>query len=239
MSLETPADLFDLSATRLSREQVLALLVKAKASSERDWALLLVILWHGLRVSEVVSLTRAHFIDGCLRVQRLQPGRPHAVRGSVSTAQPLIEDENELFNERAAVERLLAHSAGEQQEKRVFPISRIQVFRLVRKYGSLAGLPLRLCRPEVLRQSIGKSVRTSRLGMQIQETPAATIRHLGGRPRVTGVDYAEAAKLRIEEKLSYKKIAERLDPEGYSQDRKTAADRIRRGIRRLPHPSHP
>src|ERR1041385_913796 len=84
----------------LSREQLLGVLGHARAARERDWILLLVSFWHGLRASEAVSLTPEHFADGYLTVQRL--------KGSLKTTQPLVEHEDELLNERAALEGWLA-----------------------------------------------------------------------------------------------------------------------------------
>jgi integrase/recombinase XerD len=134
----------------LTREQLLSVLSHAKATRERDWVLFLVSFWHGLRASEAISLTPDHFADGYLKVQRL--------KGSLRTVQPLVADENELLNERAAVEAWLrthntAH-AGSGRAKRLFPITRIQFYRLMRRYGRLAGLPQHLCHPHVLKHSI-------------------------------------------------------------------------------------
>lgn len=127
----------------LSREQLCAVLREAKAARERDWALLLVAFWHGLRASEAVSLTPENFRDGFLTVQRL--------KGSLRTTQPLIDHEDELLNERAAIRALVERTpAG----KRLFPITRFQFYRLVRRYGRAAGLPQHLCHPHVLKHSI-------------------------------------------------------------------------------------
>src|SRR5579863_255706 len=134
----------------LTREQLLALLRRARAGSERDWTLFLVSFWHGLRASEALALTPEHFADGYLTVQRL--------KGSNKTTQRLFEHADELLNERAAVEGLLAEHrsrhAGDGAGQRLFPLSRFQFFRLVRLYGRQAGLPRHLCHPHVLKHSI-------------------------------------------------------------------------------------
>lgn len=134
----------------LSREQLLALLRQAKAARERDWILLLVAFWHGLRASEAVNLTPENFRDGFLSVQRL--------KGSMRTVQPLVEDEDELLNERAAIETWLErHNSfhrGNGRCERLFPISRVQFYRLMRRYGRLAGLPQHLAHPHVLKHTI-------------------------------------------------------------------------------------
>jgi integrase len=140
----------------LTREQLVAVLREAKAARERDWVLLLVAFWHGLRASEAISLTPEHFADGYLSVQRL--------KGSMRTTQPLVEDENELLNERAAIEAWLSRhktaNAGNGRGKRLFPVSRFHFYRLMRRYGRAAGLPQHLCHPHVLKHSIAmQSIR--------------------------------------------------------------------------------
>lgn len=140
----------------LTREELVRLLSQAKANRERDWVLFLVSFWHGLRASEAVKLTPANFTDGFLDVQRL--------KGSFRTKQPLVEDPDELLNEKSAVKSWLerhgeSHNGGGRGE-RLFPISRVQFFRLMRRYGRLAGLPKHLCHPHVLKHSIAmQSIR--------------------------------------------------------------------------------
>lgn len=137
----------------LDRDQIGRLLRQARASRERDWLLFLVAFWHGLRASEAVALTPRNFeisADGIsLDVQRL--------KGSLHTVQPLMHDEDPLFDEERALRRWLgAHAARYEdwRERRLFPISRVQFFRLLRRYGAAAGLPRHLCHPHVLKHSI-------------------------------------------------------------------------------------
>ena len=166
---ETVTEVLDLSAKQLSQEQLIALLGAAKKVSERDWLLMLVTFWHGLSASEAVSLTPENFADGRLIVQRLQQGFASRLKGSRRTVQPLVEHKVELLNERAAVKSWLAAHAD---ERRLFPISRIQFYRRVRHYGRAAGLPRHLCHPHVLKRLIAPAVRVSRLAMRsIREEP--------------------------------------------------------------------
>jgi integrase len=134
----------------LTREQVIALLTRARAGRERDWVLFLVSFWHGLRASEAIGLTPENFADGYLNVQRL--------KGSLRTVQPLVDDELEILNERAAITGWLAkhqeRHQGDGNGKKVFPVSRVHFYRLMRRYGRLAGLPQHLCHPHVLKHSI-------------------------------------------------------------------------------------
>jgi integrase len=149
----------------LTREQLRGVLEQAKAARERDWVLLLVAFWHGLRASEAVNLTPEHFADGFLTVQRL--------KGSLKTVQPLVDDPDPLLNERAALETWLAKHSSRlahesngsglpHQQKRLFPISRFAFYRLMRFYGRKAGLPKHLCHPHVLKHSIAmQSIRSA------------------------------------------------------------------------------
>lgn len=134
----------------LTREQLAGVLAHAKAARERDWVLLLVAFWHGLRASEAISLTPANFHDGYLTVQRL--------KGSLRTTQPLVEDADPLFDERAAVTAwLLRHSEAHGDDAgalRIFPVNRFQFYRLMRRYCRLAGIPQHASHPHVLKHSI-------------------------------------------------------------------------------------
>jgi len=134
----------------LTREQTISLLTCARAGRERDWILFLVSFWHGLRASEAVNLTPENFSDGYLNIQRL--------KGSLRTVQPLVGHELEILNEREAVESWLnghkAAHAGDGRLKRLFPVSRVQFFRLMRRYAAQAGLPRHLAHPHVLKHSI-------------------------------------------------------------------------------------
>ena len=75
----------------LSNAELLALLAAAKASRERDWLMILVGYWHGLRASEVVGLTAGSIVDGHITVARL--------KGSLKTCQPLVKHADPLLDE--------------------------------------------------------------------------------------------------------------------------------------------
>jgi integrase len=144
----------------LGREELLALLRTARKCRERDWVLFLVSFWHGLRASEALGLTPANFsvtaTEIFLEVQRL--------KGSMRTVQPLMEDPDELLDEKTAVRLWLARHhelhGDRAQQQRLFPITRQQFYNLTRKYGLLAGLPAHLCHPHVLKHSIAmQSIR--------------------------------------------------------------------------------
>ena len=59
----------------LDRQQLEALFQVARAQSERDWLMILVVYNHGLRATEVVTLTPANLRDGFLTVKRLKGSR--------------------------------------------------------------------------------------------------------------------------------------------------------------------
>ena len=67
----------------LSKVELLALLREAKASRERDWLMILVGFWHGLRASEVTGFKRDAVRDGHLVIQRLK-GTPAVIYSSCS-----------------------------------------------------------------------------------------------------------------------------------------------------------
>lgn len=142
----------------LTREQLVGLLGRAREKSARDWTLILVSFWHGLRASEAVSLTPRNFRDGFIEVARL--------KGSMRTVQPLVENPNPLLDERAAVDGWLARHkalhAGNGDGSRLFPISRSQFHRVMRTHGAAAGLPRHLLHPHVLKHSIAmQSIATA------------------------------------------------------------------------------
>lgn len=132
----------------LTRYELYSLLLKAKEHNERDWLIFLVSYWHGLRVSEVLSLRAANFTEDSIIVQR--------IKGSMKTQQPLMKHPDHLFNEYDAL-KARAAAAG---NGRLFTISRNQVWRLIQKYGTAAGIARHKLHPHVLKHSIAmQSIR--------------------------------------------------------------------------------
>ena len=105
--------------------------------------MILVGFWHGLRATEVTTLTADNIRDGFVTVQRL--------KGSLKTTQPLIEHEDPLLNEKAALEKAASEA---QPGARLFAVSRVQFFRLMRKHAAAAGIPQHKAHPHVLKHSI-------------------------------------------------------------------------------------
>jgi type 1 fimbriae regulatory protein FimB len=122
----------------LSKEQLASLLTAARAHSERDWLMILVAYNHGLRASEVVTLTSANICDGFITVKRL--------KGSRTTTHRLFD------NERDPLSRLVAEKIATGE--RLFPITRQHLWYLVQKHGKAAGVPKHLCHPHIAKHSI-------------------------------------------------------------------------------------
>lgn len=105
--------------------------------------MILVAYWHGLRASEVVGLKRSNLVDGYLDVQRL--------KGSERTIQKLVSRPDPLLDEGTA---LLDYALNFDLNQRLFPVTREYFYRLVRKYGELAGLPKHKCRTTSFKHTI-------------------------------------------------------------------------------------
>jgi type 1 fimbriae regulatory protein FimB len=142
-----------------SKDELLRLLGVARASSERDFLMILVAFCHGLRASEVIAITRDHVSeDGYLDVKRL--------KGSEHTVQPLISHENPLLNEREALNE---YAVAMLDDQRLFPISRQHFWRLVQKHGKTAGLPRHLCHPHTMKHTLGV-VLSDASGLPVTQT---------------------------------------------------------------------
>lgn len=133
--------------SKLTRDELLAILEHARAVRERDFVAFLVAYSHALRASEVVALTPDNFADGFLTVQRL--------KGSLRTTQPLVCHTNPLLDERKAVFEFMRGKPGNQ---RLFPMSRQHFWWLFRSYAERAGVPAHKRHPHVLRHTLALDV---------------------------------------------------------------------------------
>lgn len=127
----------------LSKDELRRLLATARASRTRDWLMILVAFWHGLRASEVTQLTRDAVRDGLLDVRRL--------KGSNRTLQPLFAHAEPLLNERDGLLEFTREMHGNQ---RLFPVGRKHFWRLMQHYCELAGIPRAKAHPHVLKHTI-------------------------------------------------------------------------------------
>lgn len=121
----------------LLKSELDSLLAVAAKYSVLDSLMIRVTFDHGLRISEVITLTRENLVNGYLVVQRL--------KGSKKTTQPLLPDE------RLAVEELAAKTEGP-----LFPICRMTAWRKIQKYGAEAGIPAFKRHPHVLKHTTGR-----------------------------------------------------------------------------------
>jgi integrase len=127
----------------LSKPELLALLRTARAAKERDWCMILVAYWHGLRASEVIGIRPDDVKDGFLTVERL--------KGSMRTVQHLVEHPEPLLSERDA---LIEFAARTRFNQPLFKVTRQHFWRLVQRYGRAAGIPEHKCHPHALKHSI-------------------------------------------------------------------------------------
>lgn len=127
----------------LTKRELLALLAAARAARERDWLMILVAFWHGLRASELVGIKGSDVCDGFLTVQRL--------KGSLRTVQALVAHGESLLSERDALMEWARQSSGNQ---RLFKVSRRQFHRLVQRYSKAAGIPEHKAHPHILKHSL-------------------------------------------------------------------------------------
>lgn len=129
------------AGTFFSPEQIATLLTAARAHSERDWLLILVTVNHGLRASEAVGLVAGDVREGSLWITRL--------KGSKRTVQPLTSEEREP---------LLRLCQGKAAGDRLFPISRMQFWRIMRASCRRAGLDMISAHPHSLKHSMCRAV---------------------------------------------------------------------------------
>ena len=127
----------------LNRDELLALLRAARAHSERNWLLILLTYWHGLRRSESVGIKARDIASGYITTRRL--------KGSDKTVQQLCEHVEPLLNERQA---FLDYMVGKTENQLAFNFTRQHFWRLMQRYGKEAGIPKHKCHPHSLKHSI-------------------------------------------------------------------------------------
>ena len=139
----------------LSKDELLALLREAKASRERDWLMILVAYWHGLRASEVIAITPDDIRDGHLDVQRL--------KGSLRTIQPLIEHPDPLLSEAQPLFDFARKINPKSNGYQSLPWGHF--WRLVQRYAAAAGIPAHKRHPHVLKHSIAmQTIQSAGIG---------------------------------------------------------------------------
>ena len=202
----------------LDRDEVRRLLMAAREHRERDWVALLVAFWHGLRVSELISLTPQNFGGGFLTVQR--------IKGSRKTTQPLIEHAEEILNERMAISSWIErHPSG-----RLFPVTRGQLWRLIQLYAKRAGIPPHKAHPHILKHSIAMQM--------IAESGIQYVRQYLGHKSISSTGaYLEVDDQAASEALARAESRERSEPDLAVQSLGglTMEETLRRLLRQLEH----
>jgi integrase len=121
------------------------LLAAAKAHRERDWLLILVCFWHGLRASELVSFQKDAIADGYLTILRSD--------GSDRIRQMLVEHPEPLLNEKEA---LIEFAGRTEAGAPVFNVCRRRLDQLMKYYCGLVGIPSELAHAYTLRHTVAR-----------------------------------------------------------------------------------
>jgi integrase len=163
----------------LTIEELTAVLECARAHRERDHVLFTVMFWHGLRISEALSLTPQHFADGFLIVQRL--------KGSRKTVQKLADHPDPLLNEVALVDEWIRKHRtlhqGDGDGRRLFNLGRKEAWKLMQLYGERAGIPRQKRFCHVFKHTLASLVITHMPIHEVQKllghkSGASTMRYL-------------------------------------------------------------
>jgi integrase len=163
----------------------LSLLSAARAYRTRDWLMILVAYWHGLRASEVVHIKRVDIQDGYLTVQR--------GKGSRRTVQPLISHPNALLSER---DPLIEYASKQGVIQPIFNVARETFWTIMQRHGKTAGIPAHKRHPHALKHTIGTQLCDAK-GVPITQ---AWLGHVSGNSTLeyTKKDQEQAAAALIE-----------------------------------------
>jgi type 1 fimbriae regulatory protein FimB len=138
----------------LEPSELIRLLEVARKHSVRDWAMLLVGYCHGLRATEIcnLKLSDVDLRAGSIRCRRL--------KGSLESVQALSPHRgNPLLDEIKALKAWLKVRKDDGSgylflSSKGGAISRVQFFRLFRRYSEAAGLPPAKRHPHCLKHSM-------------------------------------------------------------------------------------
>lgn len=170
----------------LTLQEVENTLALAMETSARDHLILLLSFRHGMRRGEVAALKLDDIKNGQIHIQRL--------KGSLDTTQPLLESQNEMFDEMAALDRWLTFRP--QGTPFLFPtfgtpITGRQIARIAKHYLTATGVREGLThhhafkhafcsiqarkgvKIEYIAQSVGhKDIKNTRIYLNITDTEA-------------------------------------------------------------------
>lgn len=126
----------------MTKDELRKLFQVAYSHNKAHHLALVTALWHGMRVSEVINLRGTDVTsDGQVVVKRL--------KGSKETMQRIRRDNDPLFDESP----ILA-LAKERKTLRLFPVSRQHFDRLIKSYGTQAGIHSSKLHMHALKHSI-------------------------------------------------------------------------------------
>jgi type 1 fimbriae regulatory protein FimB len=135
----------------LSYDELLDVLKAARASSVRNWVMILTAFSHGLRASEVCGLRMSDLIDGHLTIRRL--------KNSKRTTHQLVPHRGTpLLDEVKAMKEWLVTRPTDAGDA-LFPsnkggcMSATQFYRIFRAVAEEAGLPAQKQHPHVLKHT--------------------------------------------------------------------------------------
>jgi integrase len=139
----------------LAPDELLGLLKAAKQRSIRDWAMILIGYRHGLRASEICSLSfdDLDLKNGLISVQRL--------KGSLKTVQPLMKHPGQPLLDELAALRAWLRIRPNDGSNFVFVsreggrLDRSQFFRNFQASAEAAGLPPEKRHPHCLKHALG------------------------------------------------------------------------------------
>jgi type 1 fimbriae regulatory protein FimB len=184
----------------LTSQELLGVLRVARERRIRDWCMILMAYWHGLRMSEVCALKLADIRGGSLSVQRRQ--------GSLKTAQPLSRDSGErLLDEVAAIQAWLKERP--KIRSRVLFVSRkggalhkTQFFRIFQGVAKAAGLPAAKSHPGILRYTLASHLMTCNVDLPL------IAKALGHRSINSTLKYVKAIDRQAEKADSFAAVAQ-------------------------------
>ena len=170
----------------LSKPQLLMLLAAARAHRERDWLLILVCFWHGLRASELISFKQDAIADGYLTIWRPD--------GSERLRHMLVEHPEPLLDEKDALVEFAKHV---EPGVPVFHLCRRRVDQLMKSYCAQVGIPVDLAHTHTLRHTVA---RLSIEGAGIEHTR----RWLGHKSRGSIYEYLKVGDDRERQTMAAK-----------------------------------
>ena len=95
---------------------------------------------HGLRITELINLTKENIRDEHIQVDRL--------KGSRGTVHPYVASDDPDLDEAEGLKKLSGTLANGE---RLFPITRNGAYKLMQRAGTLAGIPHYKLHPHVLK----------------------------------------------------------------------------------------